>query len=81
MTTCLGKSCSFGPLSMSFVNVYQSVCSSFPFGFECGMWDLIVYFVKMVYISWMYVIAHIFYPDIEQESLDKVQTKLIIISV
>ena len=26
MTTCLGKSCSFGLLSMSFVNVYEFVC-------------------------------------------------------
>ena len=25
MTTCLGKSCSFGLLCVSFVNVYQSV--------------------------------------------------------
>ena len=27
---------------MSFVDVYQFVCLSFPFGFECGMWDLIL---------------------------------------
>ena len=26
MDTCLGKSCSFGLLCVSFVNVYQSVC-------------------------------------------------------
>ena len=42
MTTCLGKSCSFGLLCVSFVNVTSCVCPSFPFGFECGMWDLIV---------------------------------------
>ena len=44
MTTCLGKSCSFGLPCVSFVNVYQfvCVCASFPFGFEGGMWDLIV---------------------------------------
>ena len=42
MTTCLGKSCSFGLVCLSFVNVYQfSVCPSFPFGFEGGMLDLI----------------------------------------
>ena len=42
MTTCLGKSCTFGLLCVSFVNVL-SVCvyASFPFGFEGGMWDLI----------------------------------------
>ena len=27
---------------MSFVNVYRFVCASFPFGFDGGMWDLIV---------------------------------------
>ena len=43
MTTCLRKSCSFGLLCVSFVNVYQFLCvSSFPFGFEGGMWDVIV---------------------------------------
>ena len=26
MTICLGKSCSFGLLCVSFVNVYQFVC-------------------------------------------------------
>ena len=41
MTTCLGKSCSFGLLCACFVNVYKFVCASFPFGFEGGMWDLI----------------------------------------
>ena len=41
-STCLGKSFSFG-LCMSFVNVYQfNVTSSFPFGFEGEIWDLIV---------------------------------------
>ena len=28
MTTCQGKSCSFGLLRMSFVNVYQFLCVS-----------------------------------------------------
>ena len=32
----MGKSCSFSLLSVSFVN------ASFPFGFEGGLWDLIV---------------------------------------
>ena len=43
MTTCLGKSCSFGLLCVHFVNVYEFVCAVFfPFEFEGGMWDLIV---------------------------------------
>ena len=44
MTTCLGKSCSFSLLCVSFVNIYQVsyVCPSFPFGIEVGMWDVIV---------------------------------------
>ena len=43
MTTCIKKSCSFGLLCVSFVYVYQfCVCHLFPFGFEDGMWDLIV---------------------------------------
>ena len=31
MTTCFEKSSSFGLLCMSFVNVYQFVCASYPF--------------------------------------------------
>ena len=43
MSTCLGKSSSFDLLCVSFVNVYQfSVCPSFHFGIEGGMWDVIV---------------------------------------
>ena len=45
MTTCLGKSCSFGLPRVPFVNCCQymySVFSYFPFGFEGRMWDLIV---------------------------------------
>ena len=44
MTTCLGKSYSFGLLCVSFVNVNQffCVCSSFPFSFKGGRWDMIV---------------------------------------
>ena len=43
MTTCLGKSCSFGLVCVSVMNVYKiSVSPSFPFGIEGGMWDVIV---------------------------------------
>ena len=44
MTACLGKSYSFCLLYLSFVNVNLSfLCVLFfPFGFEGGMWDLIV---------------------------------------
>ena len=45
MTTCLGKSCSFGLPRVPFVNCCQfmySVFSSFPFDFEDRIWDLIV---------------------------------------
>ena len=62
MATCLGKSCLFGLLCVSFVNVYQllCVCPSFPFGIEGGMWDLIVlipdhclsiYFIVSVHVQ------------------------------
>ena len=40
MTTCLGKSCSFGLPCMSVVTVYDFVCPSLPFGFEGAMWNL-----------------------------------------
>ena len=44
MTTCLGKSCPFDLLCVSFVNVYKfCVCPSFPFGDGGGMWDAIVF--------------------------------------
>ena len=43
MTTCLRKSYSVGLLCVLFVNVLSvCVCASCPFGFEGGMWDLIV---------------------------------------
>ena len=50
MTTCLGKSCSFGLPRVPFVNCCQFmyliisllVFGYFPFGFEGRMWDLIV---------------------------------------
>ena len=42
MTTCLRKSCSFGLLCMSSVNIYRFVCV-FLFGFEGVRWDLIVF--------------------------------------
>ena len=42
MTTCLGKSCSFGlpRVFRKLLSVY--VFSYFPFGFESRIWDLIV---------------------------------------
>ena len=42
MTTCLQKSCSFSLLRVAFVNVYECVRASFPFGFHGGIRDLIV---------------------------------------
>ena len=45
MTTCVGKTFSFGLLCVSFVNVYQFLCVSYfsRFGFEGEMWDMIVW--------------------------------------
>ena len=55
MTTCLGKSCLFGLLCASFLNVISFlVCPSFPFGFQGGMWDLIV-LVRYHYLSSYFV--------------------------
>ena len=42
MTTYLGKSCSIGFLCVSFMNVYEFVSASFPFGFDGGIWDFVV---------------------------------------
>ena len=43
MPTCSGKICSFCLLCVSFVNVYQfKYVFSFPFGFEGGMWDVLL---------------------------------------
>ena len=43
MTTCLGKSLSFGfTVRVFHRRVSICVCSSFPFGFEGRMWDLVV---------------------------------------
>ena len=43
MTTCLGKSCSFGLLCVYFVGVCQvCVYPSFPFGIEGRIWVVIV---------------------------------------
>ena len=43
MITCLGKSCTFGLLCVSFVGVCQILCVSFfSFGIEDRMWDVIV---------------------------------------
>ena len=41
MTTCLGKSCSFGLLGLSFENVYHILCLSF-FPFWYCWWDVMV---------------------------------------
>ena len=38
MNSCFGKSCLFGLLCVSFVNVYQFVCLLFfSYGFEGGI--------------------------------------------
>ena len=54
MTTCLGKSCSFGLPRVPFVlSVY--VFSYSPFGFESRMWDLIVSVIDhclSFYLTW-----------------------------
>ena len=42
MTTCLGKSCSFGLPRMPIVNCCQFMFLSYFPGFEGRMWDLIV---------------------------------------
>ena len=46
MTTCLGKSCSFGYsvncTCLSLALVKFCVCPSFHFGIEGGLWDVIV---------------------------------------
>ena len=43
MTSCLGKSCSFGLLCLCFMGVCQILyVSFFPFGAEGRMWDVIV---------------------------------------
>ena len=58
MTTSLRKSCSFGLLCLSFMNVYQFLCASFPFGFKGGMWDLIV-LVPDHYLSLSFAIGRV----------------------
>ena len=43
MTNCLGNSCSFGLLCVSFVGVCLFLCESFfPFGIEGRVWVVIV---------------------------------------
>ena len=44
MTTCLGKSCSFGLLSVCVLHERLSICAcvSLSFGFEGEMWNLII---------------------------------------
>ena len=51
MITYLGKSCSFGLLCVSFVNIYQILCVSFfPFSINDGKWNVIV-FIPDHYLS------------------------------
>ena len=50
MTTCLGKSCSFGLPRVPFVNCHQ--LSYFPFGFEGRIWDLIVSVTFQHHSNW-----------------------------
>ena len=38
MATCLGKGFLSGKPSVCFVNFYNCMCVSFPFGFEGGCW-------------------------------------------
>ena len=55
MTTCLGKSHSFGLLCVSFVIVIKfCVCSTFLFGIEGGMWDVIVFKIPDHCLSFNY---------------------------
>ena len=42
MTTCLGKGCRF-TMRVFRERLSVRVCSVFPFGFEGGMWDLVVF--------------------------------------
>ena len=50
MTTCLVKNCRFDLLFVSFVNVYQCMRVSFPFGFEGGLWDLVYQFLIITFL-------------------------------
>ena len=46
MTTCLKKNCSFGFHSRVFrQRLSVCLCASFRFGFDGGMWDLIVFLI------------------------------------
>ena len=54
MTTCFGKSCTFGLLCVSFVNVYQSVYVRLSLlvlrvGFDCIILDqcIFIYFATL----------------------------------
>ena len=42
MTTCSGKSCSFGGCACLRERLSICMCASFSFDFEGGIWDLIV---------------------------------------
>ena len=70
MNTCLGKSCSFGLLCVSFVGVCQILCVLLSlFCVEGRMWDVIVlipalgFFLLILLCSDSYcslVVAHLF---------------------
>ena len=58
------KSCSFGLLCASFVNILSiGVCASFSFGFEGGMWDSIVLFFIIAFLFTLYWIWSIIPND------------------
>ena len=65
MSTCLGKRCSLGLPCKFFVNVYQCVGASFPFGFEDVLWGLIVlvpdyclsFYFSLRFCLYMFIIA------------------------
>ena len=60
MTTCLGKSCSFGLSRVLFVNCCQ--LNYFPIGFERRMWDLIVS-VPDHCLSFYFVVVSAWFPS------------------
>ena len=60
MTTCWGKSCSFGLLYVSFEGVFffQILCVSFfPFGIEDKMWIVIVIILSIYFVSLLSIIV------------------------
>ena len=55
MTFFFGKELLNRLLCVSLANVYEFVCVSFPFGFEGGVWDLIVLILEhsLSILSWV----------------------------